>query len=59
MKTDCKELHQQEREKLDQMIEDALILGIKIAEDKKIQKQSHLVERLIEGAENTQKRRLG
>lgn len=41
----------QEREKLDKMIETALNLGITIADDEEIQKQSLLVERLIENVE--------
>jgi F0F1-type ATP synthase membrane subunit b/b' len=50
MKTDCKEKLQQEREKLNQMIEDALNRGVAIADDEEIQKQSRLVERLMENA---------
>jgi hypothetical protein len=48
MKTDCKEKLQQEREKLNQMIEDALNRGVAIADDEEIQKQSRLIERLME-----------
>lgn len=51
MKTDCKEKLEQEREKLNQMIEDALNRGVAIADDDEIQKQSRLVERLIVDAE--------
>ncbi len=45
---------QQEREKLNQMIEDALKRGIKIAENEEILKQSDLVEQLIEGMDKAQ-----
>lgn len=39
---------QNEREKLDKMIEDVLRRGLAISEDEEIQKQSRLVERLID-----------
>jgi len=48
METNRKEKLAQEREKLNQMIEDALIRGAAIAEDEQIQEQSRLVERLME-----------
>ncbi len=51
MKTNTQKTLQQEREKLDQLIEDALMRGASIAEDKEIQKQTRLVERLMEQAE--------
>ena len=50
-KMDNREKLKQERETLDQMIENALIRGIKIADDEEIQKQSLVVERLIEDVE--------
>ncbi len=51
MKTNTQETLQQEREKLDQLIEDALMRGVSIAEDEAIQTQSRLVERLMEQTE--------
>ncbi len=55
MKTVCTTNLQQEREKLDQLIENALIRGVSIAEDEAIQKQSRLIEQLMEQAEMTEK----
>jgi len=51
METNRKEKLTQEREKLNHMIEDALIRGAAIAEDKEIQEQCRLVERLMEKEE--------
>ncbi len=48
---DSREKLKKEREKLDQLIENALTRGVKIADDEDIQKQSLLVERLIEDVE--------
>ncbi len=58
MKTDGKEKLQHEREKLNQMIEDALDRVVAIADDEEIQKQGRLVERLMDDVENRKKRAL-
>lgn len=52
MKIDSTENVQQGREKLDRMIEDALNRGIALTDNEEIQKQSRLVEQLIEKIES-------
>lgn len=46
----CQEQLLQERDKLNKMVEEALNNGMSISEDKDIQEQCRLVERLINDA---------